>query len=674
FYARDAYQCLASVPFNSAVAARFIEYYNTTIQFQSTLAYLRDPPEGYQQPKVDVLEGLAQIQQNSTDGYFKNQYEFEANLQTLIYSMHDMHVDLSAGVLSAFSFASPVYLSSVSIDGKQEPQVYIWDDIVATTSDEWKPSPIISINGENVVDYLTRFAALNSQGTLEPHADWNQLFASPAQDIQAGVNVFGGGATFYPGDNLTFGFKNGTEWPLHWLAIYNNPYNTGPLETGGDFYNYFVLGLLPASYNGSADDSSCSGGSDDDDSDGSGSSSSSKPSWYEASYHAYPSDPDVVQLDLSIAGGGIVTGYFLHDISTAVLSIPSFDQFGDNIGNFSKTVTKFIDSAQKAKLEHVIIDLQQNTGGTPVLAFDTFMQFFPRTEPYAASRRRDHYLANVLGGTTTDFWSSLSPGDDLYDFYYEDLAASEWVVTDRLDAETGKNFSSWPEFYGPREHHGDLFSLPERYNLTSEIFDDEAFDDYFFDSTHSVDPTVQNPFKAENIILLTDGLCSSTCALYAEMMTTQGHVRTVVAGGRPTKGPMQAVSGSRGAIAYWADSLDYDFSLAQLVNDTANSTLPQVRDPGIFTNFAGFTLRDQVRKDDDTPLQFKYLPADCRIYYTVANVYNMSRLWRDAASAIWDDQSLCVADSTSYISAGKTVPAQGPPSIDIQVPSAELGL
>ena len=54
FFASEVYECLSSVPFNPAVGLRFIEYFNTTIQFQSTLAYLRDPPTGYQQPAIDV--------------------------------------------------------------------------------------------------------------------------------------------------------------------------------------------------------------------------------------------------------------------------------------------------------------------------------------------------------------------------------------------------------------------------------------------------------------------------------------------------------------------------------------------------------------------------------------------------------------------------------------------
>lgn len=80
-------------------------------------------------------------------------------------------------------------------------------------------------------------------GSLEPHADFNQLMTSPAQDIQSIFSTWGGGATFYPGDQLNFALENGTQVDSQWLAVYNYPQSTGPLETGGDFYNFFVLGV-----------------------------------------------------------------------------------------------------------------------------------------------------------------------------------------------------------------------------------------------------------------------------------------------------------------------------------------------------------------------------------------------------------------------------------------------
>jgi hypothetical protein len=97
-------------------------------------------------------------------------------------------------------------------------------------------------------------------------------------------------------------------------------------------------------------------------------------------------------------------------------------------------------------------------------------------------------------------------------------------------------------------------------------------------------------------------------------------------GGRPNTGPMQAVSGSRGAREYDASQLDADFEFVSetIENTTAAALLPNRTDHGMWINTAGINIRDQVRASDNTPLQFKYEAADCRIYYTKANVFNMS--------------------------------------------------
>ena len=71
------------------------------------------------------MGGLEQLQQGINSGIFPNQYEFDAALQTLLHATHDGHVDLIAGVLAAFSFASPCDIVSVSLDGVQLPKVYL---------------------------------------------------------------------------------------------------------------------------------------------------------------------------------------------------------------------------------------------------------------------------------------------------------------------------------------------------------------------------------------------------------------------------------------------------------------------------------------------------------------------------------------------------------------------
>lgn len=471
FAASDAYECLTSVPFNSAVASRFIAYWNETIQFQSTLAYLKDPPEGYQQPAFDVVAELARIQQRVDADAYKNQYDFEADFQLLTYAFKDGHVTLTAGVLSAFSFGSPYEIASVSVDGKQAPRIYLTDDIIDSRSGGYVPSPVTTINGTEVNEFLTSYATYNSWGYVEAHAEWNDLMSHPNLDIQGGLTTFSGSGTFYPGDNLTFTFENGTSHKTIWVAIYNDyPNATGPLTTGGDFYNYFVLGLLPASFD-YQDPTDATNTTEDITGTALDTSEGAPGNWSKASYGAFPEAPDVVQADLGVLNSGLVTGYFYDDISTGVLSLPSFDAIPVTIGNYSDTVGQFIRNASAAGLEKIVIDLQRNSGGTPLLAYTIFKALFPDLTPFAGSRRRSFELANVLGSARTEWWQSLNESDALDNYNKVDAAANDWVITDKLNANTGRNFSSWTEYQGPVSDKDDTFSLTERYDLANPTFD-----------------------------------------------------------------------------------------------------------------------------------------------------------------------------------------------------------
>lgn len=233
-----------------------------------------------------------------------------------------------------------------------------------------------------MVEYLTGYAKANSQGGLEAHADWNQLMESPALDVQAMYSSFGGNGIFYPGATLNFTFANGTTYDDYWYAIYNGFGETGPLETGGDFYNFFVLGLYPASFMRDVEasddipttssttatsttiDASVTATSTDD--------ATPTPSGWNTL--GYPEIADLVQPDLSVYGGGVLTAYFDNDTSTAMLSIPSFTEYGDAVSTFQTFVYYFLSNATSRNMKNILIDVQQNQGGDFLLAVDTFKQ------------------------------------------------------------------------------------------------------------------------------------------------------------------------------------------------------------------------------------------------------------------------------------------------------------
>lgn len=396
------------MPFNATVAIEFLHYYKDTLQFQSSLAYIKNPPSSYQQPAVDVLAGLDLIEKDVKAGVFKNEYAFEAAVQKLIYATHDAHIILNAGALSVFTFGSPLRIASVSLDGIAPPKIYSTgeldtllclcflandetDDIIETEYEwvDWVPSAISTINGIDVTEFLSEFAALNAPGTLEPHADWNQLMSSAAGDVNDRLSAFEGSSPFYPGENITFAFENGTTYePFPWLATYTVPEDTPPINSGEDFYTFFVLGLYPE-VDTSDDASPSSVPTTASSADASQnptteaayttaaaptSSSTPEPMPTSWEYFPYPSNPDVVQPNLGLIDGGVVTGYFLNDGETAVLSIPSFSVTGEAIRSFSSTIAEFLRRSKESGNKRVIIDVQKNGGGGALLATDTFKQ------------------------------------------------------------------------------------------------------------------------------------------------------------------------------------------------------------------------------------------------------------------------------------------------------------
>lgn len=69
-------------------------------------------------------------------------------------------------------------------------------------------------------------------------------------------------------------------------------------------------------------------------------------------------------------------------------------------------------------------------------------------------------------------------------------------------------------------------------------------------------------------------------------MFTQVGVKTIVAGGIPATGPMQAVGGTRGAATYSGAALDADLTTLSQLNVSAEvmAATPPLLDNGMFIN------------------------------------------------------------------------------------------
>jgi hypothetical protein len=161
-------------------------------------------------------------------------------------------------------------------------------------------------------------------------------------------------------------------------------------------------------------------------------------------------------------------------------------------------------------------------------------------------------------------------------------------------------------------------------------------------------------------------------------MKTEVGVKSVVVGGLPATGPMQAVSGTKGSQVFQVgtdlpddDKLKAAVETAVLLNLTNldTKTFPDVLslldDPplNVDPSKTQVNLRNQARKTDPSiPLQFAYEAADCRIFYTAENLKNYEVLWQNAADALWGNGTLCVKGSTGHPSSGNVTNITGGPN------------
>lgn len=142
-------------------------------------------------------------------------------------------------------------------------------------------------------------------------------------------------------------------------------------------------------------------------------------------------------------------------------------------------------------------------------------------------------------------------------------------------------------------------------------------------------------------------------------MKRQG-VRTITFGGRPKQAPMQGVGGVKGGQSLGINYINgYIQQANNLIQATANTSTPLLThaewqrfnesSPSLAPSFAwsgNVNLRNEYGPDDDqTPLQFVYEAAECRLFYTLENYLQRETVWQAAAKAMFGDLG-CVKGST----------------------------
>jgi len=287
-------------------------------------------------------------------------------------------------------------------------------------------------------------------------------------------------------------------------------------------------------------------------------------------------------------------------------------------------------------------------------------------KPNSKSNMRDHLGYWILGNLASYNVTSAEKSSDQSD---EDVAEVTYVPL-AFQTIVDPDFRNFPDFYsvyGPFPAHGGNFSAFFQNNYTDINASDFEGEGIVITGTNNR-TGFRQPFAAQDIVVLYDGYCASTCTVFSEYLKSYANVQFISIGGRPQTGPMQAVGGVKGVQVFPFDTLIAPIwvNLFQSPQNwlayESNGTIwdnftyvPVVRE----SNMAGGGVngRNHFRIDDEsaTPLQFVYEAADCRIWWTLEMLYDPTFLWERAATIAFQERSgtqfnsmYCVANSTGH--------------------------
>lgn len=660
-----AYACLKSVPIDNDAATDTLKSVKNMVEWQSTLSYLKNPPKGYGDQGVDIQQGLDDISKKISDGDYDNEFDFETDIATLFAKAHDGHLTFSGMAHTGGAFTwrrdRQIALISGSEDGKGDPKIWSIRDFNHTSNGNVKPSAISQINGKDAMQFIKD----ESMGTTyhDPDSRYNSMFyMQPAENYGFFANP-----RFYPGGTVNVTFENGTSSEFTNSAVVNDPESWRGVKDGQDFYDAFISPPDLTRKSTAAQKRSLNHHNVPRNVEYPREAELNRrwvPWAYPTAIVEHKSD------DVKLAG------YFVDSGAgkVGVLMVQTFSVEADNGDNaeareFQNVVQEYISQAKDQKVDKHIIDIRTNGGGKILLGYDMFLQFFPNEHPQLQSRWRGHQGSELFGNKLSSIKTMNVSNGNLYTspFNFHSYISGN-----------DEEFADFKAMYPPEKFYDDSFTDLLKYNLSDPI---ETSDDTYavgISMTGYLDRAnfTEQPFKPENIVLLSDGICASTCSLFTELMVQQAGVKTLAVGGVPGTGPMQVVGGTKGSMLLPAEYLQQ--MSASVIRNYASSPdeATEWRDflpmPfSIAVSSAGVNFQDNIRKGLEkggVPTQFLNDTASCRIYYEPSMYLNVSALWSTAAEVAFGkdgglDEAACVAGSVTS-KEDQTGTGQGSPPSD----------
>ncbi|KAI1351060.1 hypothetical protein F5Y01DRAFT_132606 [Xylaria sp. FL0043] len=610
-----AYDCLNSVPIDKEGALRYIESNKPYLEWQSDTVFKKNPPEDYFYPPHDIWGVLAQLEADIKADKYPNEYAWQQDYYVKLFGpAHDGHFVSYPDVLTnAIEWQRPWALVSISDkpDGST-PEIKVYSDVVSSPD---TASVVTKINGEDAETFLSNWVFAVS-GNQDADSAYNSLFYEKAYEAE--VASFGyfqnGGRTRYvwPGSTTSLEFANGTSVELDNLARLKGSWS-GVVD-GPSYFNKFAPGAQSAK---------------------SAAAPTPSPEPSPAAVTGVPGYPEPV----IVSSDGIISGYYLDgDLDdTAVLVALSFAP--DDPVEFQHVAQDFFAAAKAAGKKNLVVDVSANGGGYIFSGYDLFRQLFPDIVQEGLGRWRENPGFNAVSKVYSTNSANFNPDTASDDIIYQYESVYNW----RYDIdESNKHFTSYADKFGPKEFLGDKFTDVMQWDFNDPLNTINATYGFGTDITgYRSRANFTRPFAGpENIVLVLDGYCASTCTLFSQFLVHDAGVKTIAFGGRPSKeGLIQGVGGVKGSQSYgYEDVLANVQEAIAFTNDSAILETLSAYDTYVLdrNQVSSLNVKDEILRshlEDGTPAQFVAEYSDCRLFWTEATIKDVSEVWKAAATS-----------------------------------------
>ncbi|CAG8581812.1 2544_t:CDS:2 [Dentiscutata erythropus] len=258
-------------------------------------------------------------------------------------------------------------------------------------------------------------------------------------------------------------------------------------------------------------------------------------------------------------------------------------------------------------VKKIVLDLSDNVGGYLVVSVFFNLLLFPSTYP---TFDFDLRITEQLRLAITEQYK-LGIKNNIFD------------MKEYINEKSHANFTSVEDIFGNNVYTrgGVKGNYSNRYILSdSEL--------------NVISQFIQNlttplPWKPEDYIILTNGLCGSACANIAEHAAEFNNVTTVAVGGIVSNS-LLSYSSFPGGFVYNSTQIFDSLSQLGLLN---NTIMPK---PFPLAGMEVTLPMNEIysKTNPDEILEFGFRPADFRLFYDEKNIRNISILWSQAAALI----------------------------------------